>query len=92
MAVTGSGAPRHPGSLHVRFPGYDASDLLDRLQPSVCAATGSACTSGMIGPSHVLLALGWDPKAAEEGLRFSLGRFTTADEWPAAGFVDTQLS
>lgn len=80
MAVTGSGAPRHPGSLHVRFPGYDASDLLDRLQPSVCAATGSACTSGMIGPSHVLLALGWDPKAAEEGLRFSLGRFTTADE------------
>lgn len=80
MMVTGAASPRHPGALHVRFPGRDASDLLDRLQPAVCAATGSACTSGLIGPSHVLLALGWEPKAAEEGLRFSLGRFTTESE------------
>jgi len=34
----------------------------------------------MIGPSHVLLALGWDRQAAQEALRFSLGRFTTVDE------------
>lgn len=80
MVVTCADSPRHPGALHVRFPGRDASDLLDRLQPAVCAATGSACTSGVIGPSHVLLALGWNPKAAEEGLRFSLGRFTTEHE------------
>lgn len=80
MVVTAAGSPRHPGALHVRFPGRDASDLLDRLQPAVCAATGSACTSGVIGPSHVLLALGWEPRAAEEGLRFSLGRFTTESE------------
>ncbi len=80
MVVTGANAKRHPGALHVRFPGRDASDLLNRLQPVVCAATGSACTSGVIGPSHVLLALGWEPKAAEEGLRLSLGRFTTESE------------
>ncbi|MEW6017360.1 MAG: cysteine desulfurase family protein [Pseudomonadota bacterium] len=80
MIVTGGGIRRHPGALHVRFPGRDASDVLDRLQPAVCAATGSACTSGVIGPSHVLLALGWDPKAAAEGLRFSLGKYTTEDE------------
>lgn len=80
MLVTGAASLRHPGALHVRFPGRDATELLDRLQPSVCAATGSACTSGVIGPSHVLLALGWDRRAAAEGLRFSLGRFTTEAE------------
>lgn len=80
MIITGATSPRHPGALHVRFPGRDAADLLDRLQPAVCAATGSACTSGLVGPSHVLLALGWGRKAAEEGIRFSLGRFTTEGE------------
>lgn len=80
MIVTGATSARHPGALHVRFPGRDATDLLNRLQSSVCAATGSACTSGLIAPSHVLIALGWDRKAAEEGVRFSLGRFTTDDE------------
>lgn len=80
MMVTGAGVARHPGALHVRFPGWNASELLDRLQPTVCAATGSACTSGVMDPSHVLLALGWDRRAANEGLRFSLGRFTTEDE------------
>jgi cysteine desulfurase len=80
MLVSCSASPRHPGALHVRFPGRDASELLNRMQPKVCAATGSACTSGMIGPSHVLLALGWDRQAAQEALRFSLGRFTTVDE------------
>jgi cysteine desulfurase len=80
MVVTGASVSRHPGALHVRFPGRNASELLDQLQPIVCAATGSACTSGMMDPSHVLLALGWDRQAANEGLRFSLGRFTTEDE------------
>lgn len=80
VQITGQALARHPGSLHVRFPGRDATEFLDRLHPRVCAATGSACTSGVIGPSHVLLALGWDDRAAGEGVRFSLGRFTTEDE------------
>lgn len=80
VQFTCAGSPRHPGSLHARFPGQPADDLLQRLQPLVCAATGSACTSGVIGPSHVLSALGWDTASMSEGLRFSLGRFTTADE------------
>lgn len=80
VEVTCEASPRHPGSLHVRFSRVGANDLLDALQPDVCAATGSACTSGVIGPSHVLLALGLDVAAASEGVRFSLGRFTNADE------------
>jgi cysteine desulfurase len=77
LEVTAAAAPSHPGCLHVRLPGVDAADLLLRLQPNVAAAIGSACTSGQIGTSHVLRALGWDEAAAGEALRFSVGRFTT---------------
>lgn len=77
VEVTAVAAPRHPGSLHVRLRGIDAADLLLRLQPSVAAATSSACTSGQIGASHVLRALGWSDADATEALRFSVGRFTT---------------
>lgn len=77
LEVTATQAPRHPGCLHVRLPGVDAADLLLRLQPKVAAAIGSACTSGQIGASHVLRALGWDEAAAGEALRLSVGRFTT---------------
>jgi cysteine desulfurase len=77
-------AERHPGCLHVRFPGISAADLLMRLQPRVAASTGSACTSGMIGPSEVLLALGLNRTEASECLRFSLGRFTTEADIDAA--------
>lgn len=80
LAVTSESVARHPGCLHVRLPGFDASDLLLKLQPRVAAATGSACTSGIIGPSHVLLALGMTVDEASECIRFSLGRFTTREE------------
>jgi cysteine desulfurase len=80
LVVTCAATPRHPGSLHVRIPGVSASDLLMRLQPGVAASTGSACTSGIIGPSHVVMALGLDAEAAGECVRFSLGRFTTIEE------------
>lgn len=78
--VTCATTPRHPGSLHIRFPGVNASDLLTRLQPRVGASTGSACNSGIIGPSHVLLAIGMTPHEAEECIRFSIGRFSTEDD------------
>jgi cysteine desulfurase len=46
----------------------------------VCAASGSACTSGMPEPSHVLMAMGVDYTLALGALRLSLGRFTTEAE------------
>ena len=49
---------RHPGNANVRFRGYDAQDILGNLQPRLAASTGSACTSGIPEPSHVLRALG----------------------------------
>lgn len=80
VRFTCSETPRHPGNLHVRFPGRDAKDLATRLQPQVQLATGSACTSGIMHASHVLAALGWEGEAQAEGLRLSLGRFTTQPE------------
>ena len=80
MIVSAETAERHPGSLHVRFPTVDARDLLSRLQPSVAASSGSACTSGYMQNSHVLRAIGLDEAEARAGIRLSLGRFTSKVE------------
>lgn len=74
----GSGQ-KHPGNLNIGFENISASDLLSRLQPMLAASTGSACTSGMPEPSHVLRAIGLDEKGAASSLRFSLGKDTTLD-------------
>lgn len=71
---------QHPGNLHLSFEGVDAGDLLDRLQPHLAAARGSACTSGDSSYSHVLKAIGLSPAAARECIRLSLGRFTSLDD------------
>jgi cysteine desulfurase len=75
---------RHPGNANVRFPGIDSRDLLARLQPHLAASTGSACSTGIPEPSHVLRAIGLSAQESESSVRFSLGRFTTAEEVSAA--------
>jgi cysteine desulfurase len=68
---------RHPGNANIRFEGFDAHEILNSLQPSLAASTGSACTSGIQEPSHVLRAIGLSNKEADSSIRFSLGRETT---------------
>ena len=59
----------------MRFPGITAETLLVRLDlAGVAAAAGAACHSGAIETSHVLDAMGIDPVAASESIRFSFGR------------------
>lgn len=72
-----------PGIVNVRIRGVEAESLL-LATPSVAASTGSACTSAVPAPSHVLLAMGLDHTAALESLRLSFGRFTTTVEIDAA--------
>lgn len=80
LKLNGAAEPRHPGILNIRLPGLDADTLVARLQPHLAVARGSACTSGIPEPSHVLRALGLSADETEESLRFSTGRFTTDDE------------
>lgn len=73
ISVNGHRVLRHPGNLNVRFPGFDARDLLQALQPYIAASTGSACSTGVEEPSYVLTALGLSLKEASESVRFSFG-------------------
>jgi cysteine desulfurase len=84
---------RHPGNGNIMFPGFLAQDILGGAQPFLCASTGSACTSGMPEPSHVLRAMGLDEASAEASIRFSVGRQTTdADIDEAVNTVHDTLS
>lgn len=77
---TGNGQ-RLAGHLHFLFPGRDGEALaagLDLL--GVCLSAGAACHSGSHTPSSVLLAMGFSPKEASEGLRITLGYENTREE------------
>lgn len=73
-------ASRHPGNANLLLRGVLAADLLTALQPMLAASSGSACTSGIPEPSHVLRAIGRTGDEADCSIRFSFGRSTTADE------------
>ena len=80
IAVNGPhGQARHPGNANIQFTGFSAHDILGSLQPHLAASTGSACTSGIPEPSHVLKAIGLGGDEAESSVRFSLG-FGTCDD------------
>ena len=80
VRLNGSINPRHPGNLNICFEGHDAAAILGRLQPALAASTGSACTTGIPEPSHVLTAMGLSLQDAESSIRFGLGRFTSEEE------------
>lgn len=71
---------RHIGNANIQFPGNDAQDILLRLQPNLAASTGSACTSGIRGSSHVLREIGLSQIEARSSIRFSPGFASTIDD------------
>lgn len=71
---------RHPGNLALRFEGVRADTLIVETSETLAFSAGSACASGEARPSHVLTAIGLDEQAARSGVRFGLGRFTTAED------------
>lgn len=71
---------RLPGNLNVHIPGVESRALVLDLNDDVSFSTGSACTTAVVEPSHVILALGLGEQRAHESVRFGLGRNTTADE------------
>ncbi|MDX6217989.1 MAG: cysteine desulfurase, partial [Frankiales bacterium] len=77
----GDPADRLPGNAHFSFPGCEGDSLLLLLDArGVEVSTGSACSSGVARPSHVLVAMGQDEPTARSSLRFSLGHTSTTDD------------
>lgn len=72
---------RLPGNAHFTFPGCEGDSLLMLLDAAgIECSTGSACTAGVASPSHVLIAMGVEPRQARGSLRFSLGHTTTRSD------------
>ena len=79
VRVNGSLEHRLAGNLNLCFTGIDAGALLTSL-PEVALSTGSACSSAIPEPSHVLRAIGLSREETRSSVRFGLGRFTSAEE------------
>ena len=82
----GANAPRLANTLNISLLGLDSETLLIALDlEGVCASSGSACMVGSVVASHVLLAMGLPIERARSAVRFSLGKWTTAEEIKATG-------
>ena len=80
-ALNGDTANRLPGNVNFCFEGIEGESLLLLLDmKGVCASSGSACTSGSLDPSHVLLAIGRVHDVAHGSLRLSLCEYNTEEE------------
>lgn len=77
--LNGSMIHRVPGNLNVSFAYVEGESLIMALK-DLAVSSGSACTSASLEPSYVLRALGLDDELAHSSIRFSIGRFTTAEE------------
>jgi cysteine desulfurase len=85
VVVNGTLDNRVAGNLHVSITGTDGETLLLLLdRAGIAVSTGSACQSGAVDPSHVLLAIGSDKDLAKGSIRFSLGRASSASDVAAA--------
>lgn len=80
-ALNGDAARRLPGNVNFCFEGIEGESLLLLLDDKgICASSGSACTSGSLDPSHVLLAIGRVHDVAHGSLRLSIGETITEEE------------
>ena len=80
-AINGDETRRLPGNVNFCFEGIEGESLLLLLDDrGICASSGSACTSGSLDPSHVLLAIGRVHDVAHGSLRLSLGEDITEEE------------
>jgi cysteine desulfurase len=78
VELTGHPTERLPNSASVVIQGVEGGDLVAALDlEGIEASTGSACTTGSVEPSHVLLSMGIDPELAHGSLRLTIGRSTT---------------
>ena len=79
--INGSLEHHVPGTVNMCFEGIEGESLLLLLdREGICASSGSACTSGSLDPSHVLLSIGLPHEVAHGSLRVSIGEYNSMDE------------
>lgn len=81
IKINGDKEKRLPGNSNISFRFIEGEGLLLNLDlKGICASSGSACTSGSLDPSHVLLAIGLPHEIAHGSLRISIGKYNTKEE------------
>ena len=81
IKINGDIEKRLPGNSNISFSFIEGESLLLNLDlKGICASSGSACTSGSLDPSHVLLAIGLPHEIAHGSLRISIGKYNTKEE------------
>jgi cysteine desulfurase len=80
LVINGDLEHRLAGNLHVSVPGVPNSAVIARIRHQLAISTGSACSSGVEAPSHVLRALQLPEDLVSGSLRIGIGKFTTDDE------------
>ena len=81
IKINGDINDRLPGNSNITFIGVNGQDLLLNLDMmGICVSSGSACTSGSINASHVLMALGLDEDIARSSIRVSIGKYNTKED------------
>ena len=79
--INGSLEHHVPGTVNMCFEGIEGESLLLLLDDNgICASSGSACTSGSLDPSHVLLSIGLPHEVAHGSLRLSIGEYNSMEE------------
>ncbi|MGQ9869573.1 cysteine desulfurase family protein [Leptodesmis sp.] len=87
LVVNGDIDHRLAGNLHVSIPDIPNSTIIARVRHQLAISTGSACSSGVEAPSHVLPALNLPEDTVDGALRIGLGKFTTAEEIEQAATI-----
>ena len=81
IKINGDLEKRLPGNANISFIGADGEKVLEELDKiGICASSGSACSAGLLNPSHVLLAIGVAPNVASTSLRITFGKENTLED------------
>ena len=80
LVINGDQQNRLAGNRHIAIPGIPNSAIIARVRHKLAISTGSACSSGVEAPSHVLRAMNLNEDIIEGSLRIGIGKFTTDEE------------
>ena len=78
--LNGHPTNRLPYNLNIYFAGVESKAIINSISKEIAISAGSACTTQIVEPSHVILALGYDENRAHSSIRIGLGRFNKEEE------------